>query len=193
MDDLNSFLIKYRQSGERKWFEKIYYFFMPKIFNYFYYRTTDKQLSEDLASEVFLKVYGNLKTKKFNSRSFNVWIYKIARNQLIDHIRKTKIINGNTLVTDWQEHEYLNDKNLIENDFLINNSILLKKEFAFEDVRLIEAIKKLTKLQKNVLLLIFVMDFDYVTVAKLLAKKNSTIRGIVFRAIKILKNEIQND
>jgi len=193
MDDLNSFLIKYRQSGERKWFEKIYYFFMPKIFNYFYYRTTDKQLSEDLASEVFLKVYGNLKTKKFNSRSFNVWIYKIARNQLIDHIRKTKIINGNTLVTDWQEHEYLNDKNLIENDYLINNSILLKKEFAFEDVRLIEAIKKLTKLQKNVLLLIFVMDFDYVTVAKLLAKKNSTIRGIVFRAIKILKNEIQND
>jgi len=193
MDDLNSFLIKYRQSGERKWFEKIYYFFMPKIFNYFYYRTTDKQLSEDLASEVFLKVYGNLKTKKFNSRSFNVWIYKIARNQLIDHIRKTKIINGNTLLTDWQEHEYLNDKNLIENDYLINNSILLKKEFAFEDVRLIEAIKKLTKLQKNVLLLIFVMDFDYVTVAKLLAKKNSTIRGIVFRAIKILKNEIQND
>ena len=91
MDDINSFLTQYRRTGEKKWFEKIYYFFMPKIYNYFYYRTADKQISEDLASEVFLKVYRNLQTKKFNSKSFSVWIYKIAKNQLIDHFRKTKM------------------------------------------------------------------------------------------------------
>jgi len=193
MDDINSFLAHYRRTGEKIWFEKIYYFFMPKIYNYFYFRTGDKHLSEDLASEVFLKVYNNLQTKKFNSKSFSVWIYKIAKNQLIDYFRKIKNEQEMTFQTDWQDVDNLLDDNLLDDSFLINNSVLLKKEFAFEDIKLIEAMKKLTQLQKNVLLLVFVMDFSYETVASIMTKKQSTVRGIVFRAISILKSEIRND
>ncbi len=193
MDNINSFLAHYRRSGEKIWFEKIYYFFMPKIYNYFYFRTGDKQISEDLASEVFLKVYNNLQAKKFNSKSFSVWIYKIAKNQLIDYFRKIKNEQEMTFLTDWQENDNLLDDNLMDSDFLTKNSVLLKKEFAFEDIKLIEAMEKLTQLQKNVLLLIFVMDFNYETVANIMAKKQSTIRGIVFRAINVLKSEIRND
>jgi RNA polymerase sigma-70 factor (ECF subfamily) len=193
MNDINNFLAHYRKSGEKIWFEKIYYCFMPKIYNYFYFRTSDKQISEDLASEVFLKVDGNLQTKKFNSRSFSVWIYKIAKNQLIDYFRKIKNEQEMTFLTDWQDDDNLLDDSLLDDSFLINNSVLLKKEFAFEDSKLIEAMKKLTQLQKNVLLLIFVMDFSYETAAAILAKKQSTIRGIIFRAVNILKSEIRND
>ena len=193
MDDINSFLAHYRRTGEKIWFEKIYYFFMPKIYNYFYFRTGDKHLSEDLASEVFLKVYNNLQTKKFNSKSFSVWIYKIAKNQLIDYFRKIKNEQEMTFQTDWQDVDNLLDDSLLDDSFLINNSVLLKKEFAFEDIKLIEAMKKLTQLQKNVLLLVFVMDFSYETVASIMTKKQSTVRGIVFRAISILKSEIRND
>lgn len=193
MDDINSFLIHYRKSGEKEWFEKIYYYFMPKIYNYFYFRTLDKQTSEDLASEVFLKVYKNLNTKKFDSKSFQIWIYKIAKNQLIDYFRKTKEDNKIIQVTDWLEYDNLQDENLLDENFLIKNSVLLKKEFAFEDEKLIEAMKKLTQLQKFVIFLIFVMDFNYEIVANILTKKQSTVRGIVFRALNTLKSEIRND
>jgi DNA-directed RNA polymerase specialized sigma24 family protein len=60
MDNIDKYLINYRKSGDKVWFEKIYYDFMPKIYNFFYFKTMDKQISEDLASEVFLKAYKNL-------------------------------------------------------------------------------------------------------------------------------------
>jgi RNA polymerase sigma-70 factor (ECF subfamily) len=153
----------------------------------------DEQISEDLTSEVFLKVYKNLQDKEFNSKSFNVWIYKIANNQLIDYFRKTKTDRERTFLADWQEQDNIRDSSLLENDFFIKNSMLMKKELGFENHKLVEAMCKLTTLQKNIVILIFVMDFDYKTIANILGKSQSTIRGILFRAMNILKSEIKNE
>ena len=192
MDDIDKYLINYRKSGDKIWFEKIYYHYLLKIYNFFYFKTMDEQISEDLTSEVFLKVYKNLQDKEFNSKSFNVWIYKIASNQLIDYFRKTKTDRERTFLTDWNEQDNIQDSSLLENDFFIKNSMLMKKELGFENHKLVEAMCKLTTLQKNIVILIFVMDFDYKTIANILGKSQSTIRGILFRAINILKSEIKN-
>ena len=193
MDDIDKYLINYRKSSDKIWFEKIYYHYLLKIYNFFYFKTMDEQISEDLTSEVFLKIYKNLQDKEFNSKSFNVWIYKIASNQLIDYFRKTKTDRERTFLTDWQEQDNIRDSSLLENDFFIKNSMLMKKELGFENHKLVEAMCKLTTLQKNIVILIFVMDFDYKTIANILGKSQSTIRGILFRAINILKSEIKNE
>lgn len=192
MNDIDKYLINYRKSSDKIWFEKIYYHYLLKIYNFFYFKTMDEQISEDLTSEVFLKVYKNLQDKEFNSRSFNVWIYKIASNQLIDYFRKIKTDREKTFLTDWQDQDNIQDSSLLENDFFIKNSMLMKKELSFENHKLVEAMCKLTTLQKNIVILIFVMDFDYKTIANILGKSQSTIRGILFRAINILKSEIKN-
>jgi len=192
MDDIDKYLINYKKSSDKIWFEKIYYHYLLKIYNFFYFKTMDEQISEDLTSEVFLKVYKNLQDKEFNSKSFNTWIYKIASNQLIDYFRKTKTDRERTFLTDWQEQDNIRDSSLLENDFFIKNSMLMKKELSFENHKLVEAMCKLTTLQKNIVILIFVMDFDYKTIANILGKSLSTIRGILFRAINILKSEIKN-
>ncbi|MBE3128941.1 MAG: sigma-70 family RNA polymerase sigma factor [Actinobacteria bacterium] len=192
MNDIGKYLINYRKSSDKIWFEKIYYHYLLKIYNFFYFKTMDEQISEDLTSEVFLKTYKNLGDKEFNSKSFNVWIYKIASNQLIDYFRKTKTDRERTFLTDWQEQDNIRDSSLLENDFFIKNSMLMKKELSFENHKLVEAMCKLTTLQKNIVILIFVMDFDYKTIANILGKSQSTIRGILFRAINILKSEIKN-
>lgn len=192
MNDIDKYLINYRKSSDKIWFEKIYYHYLLKIYNFFYFKTMDEQISEDLTSEVFLKIYKNLQDKEFNSKSFNVWIYKIASNQLIDYFRKTKTDRERTFLTDWQKQDNIRDSSLLENDFFIKNSMLMKKELSFENHKLVEAMCKLTTLQKNIVILIFVMDFDYKTIANILGKSQSTIRGILFRAINILKSEIKN-
>jgi len=193
MNDIDKYLINYRKSSDKMWFEKIYYHYLLKIYNFFYFKTMDEQISEDLTSEVFLKIYKNLQDKEFNNKSFNVWIYKIASNQLIDYFRKTKTDRERTFLTDWNEQDNIQDSSLLENDFFIKNSMLMKKELGFENHKLVEAMCKLTTLQKNIVILIFVMDFDYKTIANILGKSQSTIRGILFRAINILKSEIKNE
>lgn len=70
------------------WYEQ----YLPKIYRYIYYRTGHKQTAEDLTSTVFLKAVAHLKTFDFQKSSFSTWIYTIARNTLIDHMRTDKKI-----------------------------------------------------------------------------------------------------
>lgn len=191
MDDIAVYLINYKKSKDKIWFEKIYYYFMPKMYNYFFYKTMDKQISENLSSEVLFKVYNNLESLHSNSQSFKAWVYKTAHNQLIDYFRKTKKDSEIILLTDWQDDP--GDNVLIEDDYILRHSALIKKELGFENQKLIRAIDKLTLLQKNIIELIFIMDFDYKTISGILGKKQSSIRGILCRAINTLRNELRNE
>ncbi len=186
MANINLYLKNFKKDGNNIWFEKIYTLFLPRIYRYFYLRLFDRQQAEDLTSEVFIRVYKNLRKTNLNTKTFRAWIYKIASNLLIDHFRKNR-----RYVKD-KPLEEINNK-LISSDILIKNSPLLKKELGFENIKLIEAIGKLTKLQKDVVILKFLEDFDYETISKILGKKQSSVRGISFRALTKLKDEIKNN
>jgi RNA polymerase sigma-70 factor (ECF subfamily) len=190
MTDINLYLKNFKKSGDKIWFEKIYHCFITKIYNYYYYKIFDRQIAEDLTSEVLIKVYKNLRKNEFNVKSFTSWIYKIANNQLIDYYRKTK--NEKYILSLPDDMESIESENLVETDYFIKNSSLIKKELGFENVKIISAMNKLTKLQKDVVTLIFLEDCDYKTIAEIYGKKQSTVRGILFRAMNILKNEMKN-
>ncbi len=72
-------------------FEQMYTDYFPKVYNYMFYRLLHKQDSEDLVSEVFLKVARNICRFDAQKASFSTWIFTIARNTLIDHLRRRKI------------------------------------------------------------------------------------------------------
>jgi len=87
MENIADYLKNYKKSKDTKWFEKIYDLMLPKIYRFYYLKTFSRELSEDLTSEVFIRVYSNLGKTDLNERSFMAWIYKIANNLLIDHFR----------------------------------------------------------------------------------------------------------
>ena len=57
MKYIEEYLKNYNKSKDMKWFEKIYNLMMPKIYRFYYLKTFSRELSEDLTSEVFIKVY----------------------------------------------------------------------------------------------------------------------------------------
>ncbi len=71
-------------------FDKIYDFYLPKIYQYVYYRIRHKQTTEDLTSVIFLKTVQNLHTFRSGSAPFGAWLYRIARNTVIDYTRTQK-------------------------------------------------------------------------------------------------------
>jgi RNA polymerase sigma-70 factor (ECF subfamily) len=184
MANINLYLKNFKKSGDNIWFEKIYLEFLPGIYRFFYLKLLDKQLSEDLTSEVFIRVYKNLQKTNLNEKTLSAWIYKIAYNLLIDHYRKK---TGNIKELSIEEVY----DSLIDENELLNNSSILKKELGFENLKLLKSMSGLTKLQKDVIMLKFVENFDYATIANILGKKQSTVRGILFRAITKLKNDIK--
>ena len=74
--------------GGFKSFEEIYSEFFPRISSYLG-RFVGAQEAEDVTQEVFLKVSAALSNFRGGS-SLSTWIYRIATNTALDHLRKTR-------------------------------------------------------------------------------------------------------
>jgi RNA polymerase sigma-70 factor (ECF subfamily) len=61
-----------------------------RVYNLCYRFTGNRQESEDLTQEVFLKMYKQLGTYRALSGGFTTWMTSVTRNLLIDHYRRTK-------------------------------------------------------------------------------------------------------
>lgn len=62
--------------------------YKKKLFNFFLMSLSDRQASEDLVQDVFMRILKYRHTYKDNGR-FSVWMYGIARNARIDHYRES--------------------------------------------------------------------------------------------------------
>lgn len=89
--DLERQLIKKAQENVAA-FEELYNHYLPKIYGFLLNRTGQKELAEDLTSEVFAKALANLAKYDDRGAPFAAWLFKIARNTLIDFSRKKKEI-----------------------------------------------------------------------------------------------------
>src|SRR5919108_3184305 len=58
------------------------------IFRFIWSRVYDAQQAEDLTGEVFTRMVANLSGYRDRSLPFRAWLYRIARNLIIDHHRK---------------------------------------------------------------------------------------------------------
>ena len=70
--------------------EEIYEEFFPKIYNYFFYRLLHKEETEDLVSQVFVKIAEHLDRYDPHKARLSTWIYRIAENTLTDYFRTRK-------------------------------------------------------------------------------------------------------
>jgi RNA polymerase sigma-70 factor (ECF subfamily) len=75
------------QQGERSAYDEIVSEYQGPLFGFFFRNTRDAQLSEDLTQETLLRVYSQFWDYLPVGR-FRGWLYRIARNLLIDNIRR---------------------------------------------------------------------------------------------------------
>ncbi|MDR3625813.1 MAG: sigma-70 family RNA polymerase sigma factor [Ignavibacteriaceae bacterium] len=69
----------------------IYNFYSKKIFFFINSYTYNKEISEELVQDVFIRLWNNRETIEIDS-SINSYIYTIAKNMAIDFIRKKRIV-----------------------------------------------------------------------------------------------------
>jgi RNA polymerase sigma-70 factor, ECF subfamily len=75
------------QSGDSHAFEELVERYQGPLIGFFYRNTRDRQLSEDLTQETLLRVY-NQAWDYLPTGRFRGWAYRIARNLLIDNVRR---------------------------------------------------------------------------------------------------------
>jgi RNA polymerase sigma-70 factor (ECF subfamily) len=80
-------LVRTAVSGRESAFEELVRRYQRPIASYVYRMVGDYDAALDLTQEVFIKVYNSLSRYRSEFK-FSTWIYKIAHNTAIDHLRR---------------------------------------------------------------------------------------------------------
>jgi RNA polymerase sigma-70 factor (ECF subfamily) len=139
---------------------------------YVHFKVSDPRVSEDLTSEVFLRVLEALKRGKMWKTTPDAWIFGIARNVVADHYRKTS-----------RRSEVALDERLASPDEQNPTQTIIVAE---QHEELAQAITALTDEQRDVILLRFLEGLSINDVAEVLNKTPGAVKGLQHRALRAL-------
>ena len=87
MEEISSEIIIKASEGDVSAFEEIYKRFFKFVTNVAFRTVNNLENAEEITQEVFMSIYKNLKSFKFNS-SLKTWIYRITVNTSINYSKK---------------------------------------------------------------------------------------------------------
>lgn len=81
-------LVRRAAAGDRQAFARLYDANADRVYRYLMARAGDTTAAEDLTSEVFLRAWTHIGHYRIGATPFIAWLYRLARNLWIDHVRR---------------------------------------------------------------------------------------------------------
>lgn len=171
-------LLKGARQGKQDALRDIYAQYFPPIFQYIRLRVDDVHQAEDLASEVFLKMLKAFRTHNAPRHSLRGWLFRVARNSLIDHYGKSQKFSLTTL-DDW-----------IPAETDINPEVQFMRQLSQEESR--NAVLQLAFDQQEVIILRFGNLLSIKETADIIGKSPAAVKSLQFRALNNLRRILEN-
>lgn len=162
--------------GEASAFGLLYDHYQPQIYRFVMLKTGRREEAEDLTHQVFLHAWQNIGNYKDLGYPFSSWLYRIARNQVIDYYRVRK----NALSLEDADSE------LIAQD---NPETDAANRLEFQKLTL--AVKKLKPDYQDIVILRFVEELSIREVAGTVGKSEGAVKLLQHRALKQLKKILE--
>lgn len=87
-------LIEELKAGNQRSFERIYELYSESIYGVIYSITRDKNISEEILQDVFMRIWDNASSYDSSKGRFFTWALNIARNASIDKLRSKNFRNS---------------------------------------------------------------------------------------------------
>ncbi|MFH1694496.1 MAG: sigma-70 family RNA polymerase sigma factor [Patescibacteria group bacterium] len=170
-------LVKQAKKGNPEAFGLLYEHYLPRIYRFILIKVSHKEQAEDITHLTFLKAWENVSRYQDRGHSFGSWLYRIARNTVVDHYRR-----GSAQISiDDVSIEVLG----------IDDSLLKSIDAKMRWDDLFGAIKTLKEIEQDVLIMRFVEDLPHQEVAKAVNKTEGAVKVIQHRALKKLKEVLK--
>jgi RNA polymerase sigma-70 factor, ECF subfamily len=166
-------LVEKVKQGDALAFGELYDEYVKKIYNYIYFRTYHKETAEDLTSLTFTKAYEKIDSFANSKGNFSSWLYRIARNTVIDHYRTNKS------TSDIFEAYDLSARENIETDFDVKDS--LEKVQAY--------LKQLNPDQRELVILRVWDGLSYREIAEITGKTEDSLKVAFSRIMSKMRKE----
>lgn len=183
LDD--SELIKVIITQNKEAYRELFRRYEKKLFSYVYHMVKNREETEDLIQEVFVKTYRNI--DKFDvDRKFSSWIYRIAHNETINFLKRK---NKRQLIS-WDDVATTKDKLEMNSSEDFINDVWAHKEISAE---VDEALKKLPEKYRKVLFLRYFSEYSYDKIALIIHKPINTVGTLINRAKKKLLDIVKKE
>ena len=164
--------VKAAAKGDEQAFAGLYDTYLDSVYRFIYLRVEDQQTAEDITSNVFLRAWEKLGNYQFRGVPFRAWLFRIARNAVIDHYRTRKENAPLEVVLNSR------DDNLLP----VSQQVGLR----IEAEQVMVSMQHLTEDQRNVLTLKLVHGLNTKEVAKTLGKRQGAVRALQMRGLQAL-------
>jgi len=158
------------------------------IFSLVFRLVRDRELAEDLTQEAFIRAFGALRSYK-PSYKFSSWIFKIANNHAIDHLRRRRI---ETVSLDGSIHASTPDEVERTSRDLPSQAETPEQYVESRELgeQLERAIAELRVEYRSVILLRHVEGYAYAEIAEILGIPLGTVKTYVHRARNELRSRL---
>ena len=169
-------LVRRAQAGDQMAFRDIVERFQAKVFSIIYGILRNRNDAEDIAQQVFAKVYFSLPNFDFRS-SLLTWIYKITVNECYDYLRKKKV-RKLVYESDFSEEE---SQRIQNSEASTDTEPLIDERLAQRDL-VMKLLEKVSEEDRNLILLKEVEGHSVEELAEMTGMNENTIKVKLFRA-----------
>lgn len=174
--DEESALVRRVQNGDEMAFRDLVERYQSKVFSIIYGILRNHNDAEDIAQQVFAKVYYSIRNFDFRS-SLLTWIYKITVNECYDYLRKKKV-RKLVYESDFSE----DDARMMENSGVaVDPRMPIDESLAQRDLA-VKLLEKVSEEDRNLLLLKEVEGHSVEELASMTGMNENTIKVKLFRA-----------
>lgn len=166
-------------------FDSFYNKYHQDLYNFVYYMVKNKQLTEDLIQEIYIRVIKSYNNFRGES-SEKTWLFSIARHVTYDYFRSQQRKRRYTNESfDWNEMG-----NYIPSEDSYPDEIAIQNESIHSIYKLLDAC---TIDQKNVIVLRFIQGFSLEETAKVLDFTVSKVKTTQHRGMNKLRNLLEQE
>ncbi len=151
----------------------LYEHYFPRVYRYVAARLGGGEDAEDVTEEIFFRIINSLGGYTWRGLPFGAWVFRIARNEVVSHVRKQKSRGPSAELT-----EYIPDDS-------IDHVAEIETQFTLAIVR--EATEKLPEAQRQVIVLRFTAGLSVAETARVLKKTENNVKVLQHKAIAKLQ------
>jgi len=165
-------------AGDAEAFGRLYDRFHHSVYRVVYAQTRSTTLTEDLTADTFFRALRAIQNYKLGADLFQAWLFRIARNLVIDHFKASR--TRFEQASDMSRHEDVTDGTEAELTALLNRD------------RVRAALAEIPAAQRRVIELRFLCELSTAEVAALLDNTEGAVKQLQFRGLRNLARIIRD-
>jgi RNA polymerase sigma-70 factor, ECF subfamily len=175
------------KSGDQSAFDFLVQKYRRPLVSFMYRMARNTAAAEDLAQEVFLRVYRARESYEASAK-FTTWLYRIATNLAVNHARDTRHERPEVTVSlDEPDEDSGTTLDVADSKITVEEALVRRERM----LAIRSKVEALPERQKQAVIMHKYQQMDYKQISEVLKLSESATKSLLFRAYETLRDQLK--